>query len=112
MNYKTKNKLIEHICKGKPLFIKDTGVKVEVDYFGTDMNEFRSRNSREDYCQVDMITPPTTKALKLFEKFHIKRNSHTKEMEIEGTIKLRNLSLSPYETKAAKVLYEKKKYSK
>lgn len=109
---RAKNKLIEQICKGKPLFIKNTGIRVEVDYFGTDMHKFRSRNSKEDYCQVNMLDPPTIKSLKMFEKFHIKMNSHSKEMELEGTIKLSNLSIMPYETEAARVLYEKKKGNK
>lgn len=109
MNYITKNKLIEQICRGKPVFIKDTGVAVEVDYFGTDLYEFRNRDSKELFCNVNIIGIPTTKALHLFEKFHIKKNSHTNNMELDGTIKLSNLSLSPYETKAGKVLYEKKK---
>ncbi len=111
MNYRTKNKLIQAICKGQTLYIRDTGIAVRVDYFGSDLREdFRGRNRRIEHpCNIEFLTPPTTKALKLFNKWHIKRNSHSGKMELDGTINLEHLSLKPFETKAAKVLYDKVK---
>jgi hypothetical protein len=109
MNYKTQNKIIEAICKGKNLFIKNTGIVVLVDYYGTDLLEFRRRGpDRRQFCNIEFLTTPTTKALKLLEKFHIKKNSHSKTMELDGVINLDLLSLSPYESKAGKLLYDKK----
>lgn len=109
MNYREKNKIIEQICKGKSLFIKDTGITVEVEYFGSDMREFNRNEKEELFCQVTLTGIPTNKALSFFEKFNIKRNSVSNEMELDGVIKLTNLSITPFETKAAKVLYGKNK---
>ena len=109
MNYRTKNKIIEAICKGKTLFIKDTGIAVCIEYFGTDIDEFRNgRNDRKQYCQVEFISSPTVTSLTKFKSYHIKKNSHSGKMELNGTIDITNLSLVPYESKAGKLLYGKK----
>lgn len=114
MNWRTRDKIIQAICKGEFLYIKDTGIKVSVDYYGSDIDGglFGVRNSnhrRADYpCHIIFSQAPTKKALTLCNKFHIKRNSVSNSMEIDGVISLENLSLTPYETKGAKLLYEKK----
>jgi hypothetical protein len=109
MNYRTKNKVIAGICNGGVLFIKDTGIKVLVSYFGTDNNEFRkSDRDGKQYCNIELVGTPTSKVLKLFRQYHIKRNSSSGVMELEGVIDLTHLSITPYESKAGKLLYEKK----
>jgi hypothetical protein len=109
MNYRTKNKIIEAICKGKTLFIKDTGIAVAVTYFGSDADEFRvGRNDKNRYCHIEFISPPTMSSLTKFKNYHIKKNSHSGKMELDGTIDISNLSLTPYESKAGKLLYGKK----
>jgi hypothetical protein len=116
MNYKAKNKIVEAICKDTPLFVKGTGVRVKVDYFGTDLDEFRVSLGRKQskakdvrlFCNVEFVGSPTPKALKLFQRYHIKRNSVSDKMELDGVIDIENLSTTPYDSKAAKVLYEKK----
>lgn len=118
MNWRIKDKIIEAICKGETLYIKDTGIAVIVDYFGTDIREnnwsYKNNKRKKEHepCKVDFIGIPNKKALSLCEKYHIKRNSHSKTMELEGVIKIDKLSLTPFEGKAAKVLYEKVKKSK
>lgn len=107
MNWRVRNKLIEQICLGNTLFIKDTGVRVFVDYFGSDFDGLRS--SRFDLCKVIFHDKPTHKALKQMRRFHIRRNSHSKAVDVDGEITIDKLSLTPYESKGAKVLYEKKK---
>jgi hypothetical protein len=110
MNWRLRDKIIEAICTDKPLYIKDTGIKVEVDYFGTDIDRFRSRGKPPiEEVRVTMVNTPTAKALKLFKEWHIKKNSHSKTMELDGVIELKNLSLTPFESKGAKILYAKKK---
>jgi len=111
MNYRAKNKLILAICSGTNLYIRDTGVAVQVEYYGTDLNaRFLDRKSTAKglLCNVTVVGTPTTKSLKVFEAFHIKKNSHTKIVETDGLISLEHLSLSPYESKAGKILYDKK----
>ena len=113
MNWRYRDKLIAAICKGDHLYIKDTGVKVSVEYFGTDIsdNSFRGGKSKrtDDPCNIEFLSTPTHKALQKVLKYHIKRNSHSKTMELDGVIHLKELSLTPYESKGAKILYEKTK---
>ena len=117
MKWRERDKLIESMFNNSPLFIKDTGVQVSVDYFSTDQDRDNNWGRRkaikdEPRCKVNFETSPTMKALKLCCKFHIKRNSHSKVMEIDAEIKLDKLSTTPFESNAAKVLYEKEKKSK
>lgn len=113
MNYRVKNKIIDAICKGKNLFIKDTGIEVMVEYLGTDLQELRVRGrsvgSKDFHCSVLFVTPPTVGVLKLFKKYDIIRNSHSQTVEAKGNISIEHLSLIPYEGKAGKLLYGKKK---
>jgi hypothetical protein len=115
MNWRYRDKLIAAICNGDHLYIRDTGIRVSVDYFGTDIadNSWRGSKSKrsDDPCNIEFVDKPTHKALQKLIKYHIKRNSHSKTMELDGTIHLRELSLTPYESKGAKILYEKKQKS-
>lgn len=115
MSYRNKNKIIEAICRGDILYIKNTGIAVTVTYFGTDVGtDWTTRKIKkvENLCEIEFINTPTRKALDLCEKFHIKRNTVSKKIELDGYIKIINLSISPFEGKAAKVLYEKNKKAK
>ena len=116
MNWRTRDKVIAAICKGETLYIKNTGIGVSVEYFGTDLREdtWRSRKQKrqDNLCQVEFIAMPNKKALNLCKKYHIKRNSHSKIMELEAEIDISNLSLTPFEGKGAKLLYEKTKKGK
>ena len=113
-----RDKIIEAMYKNEPLYIKGTGVKVSVDYFGTDSADrlgFTSRRKNLDEyskCHIQFESAPNMKALKMCNVFHIKKNSHSKTMELDAHINISNLSLTPYETKAAKVLYEQAKAKK
>lgn len=117
MNWRERDRIVEAMFKNEALYIRNTGVQVHVDYFGTDTRSNTGWNrtkTLDEYskCVIEFATPPTLKALKLCRTFHIKRNSHSKTMELNGEIDIKNLSLTPYETKAAKVLYEKQKTKK
>jgi len=107
MNYKMKDRIISAIAKGDTLFIKGTGVRVTVDYFGVDCFTETVRGKKVENCHLEFIDTPTTECLKLCSKYDIKKNSHTKEIEVSGVIDIRKLSLRPYESKAGKLLYEK-----
>lgn len=111
-----RDKLIEAMFNNETLYVKDTGVKVSIDYFGSDLKSEifgRSNSKNRDYpVKVEFVTPPSIKALKMCNKYHIKKNSHTKQMELDAEIELDNLSLYPFETEGAKVLYGKQKNKK
>ncbi len=111
-----RDKLIEAMFRNETLYIKDTGVKVSIDYFGSDLSRdsgFRTSRTVRDYLvKVEFETAPSMKALKLCTKYHIKKNSHTKKMEMDAEVELDNLSLYPFETKGAKLLYGKEKDKK
>lgn len=113
MNWRERDSIIKAMCEGKPLYIKNTGVKISVDYFGSDLGEDRWSTRKKKHIsrpvKVEFETAPSLKALKMCRKYHIKKNSHSKTMELDAEIELDNLSLSPYENRAAKLLYEKKK---
>ncbi len=113
MNWRTRDKIIAAICKGEHLYIKDTGIKVSVDYFGTDLVDglWRAPKNKkvDEPCNIEFLDAPTHKALQKLIKYHIRKNSHSKTMEVEGTIGIKELSLTPFESKGAKILYEKSK---
>jgi hypothetical protein len=107
MNPKTKDKIIDAICRGDILYIRDTGIRVQVDYFGTDAFVFAETRDKRFNCHIEFIDTPTAKCLRLCEKFDVKKNSHTNKMELNGLININKLSLKPYESKAGKLLYGK-----
>jgi len=110
MNYRVKNKLIEAICNSKTLYVKDTGVKVNVIYYGTDLHEVgRDYKTKLEYCNIEFVDIPTTKCLKQLVKFHVRDGDNPGTMYSSATILLENLSLTPFETKAAKLLYKPRK---
>ncbi len=114
MNWRLRDKIIEAMFHNKDLYIKNTGVKVSVDYFGSDLNDDnwgrgRSKKSPFTHVKIEFMSPPTIKALKLCRKYHIKKNSHSKTMELDAEIEIDQLSLVPYEGKAANLVYEVKK---
>ena len=109
MNYRERNQIIEAICKDSPLFIRDTAIRVKIDYFGSDMSDFRNRNKKDEglYCRIEFLDPPTSKVMKLMRKYDFKRNSHSNKMELEGVICIDHLSTVPRNSRAGKLLYGK-----
>ena len=117
MNWRQRDRIIEAMFRNEPLYIRDTGVAVTVEYFGTGTRlgssntPWTKRKKVDEFslAKIEFQSAPTIKALKLCNRFHIKRNSHSKTMELEAEIDIKNLSITPYETNAAKVLYEQTK---
>lgn len=112
MNWRKKDKLIEAMFKNIPLYIINTGVQIEVDYFGSELEHstFRNNNPNKFHiCKIEFITTPTIKSLKLCKQYHIKKNSSSNKMEFDAEISLDNLSLFPFEGKAAELIYKKDK---
>jgi hypothetical protein len=110
MDWRVRDKLIEAMFKNEPLYIRDTGVKVSIDYFGTDEHPSFTRASDEKRMprvKIVFDSAPNMKALKMCKKYHIKKNSHSKIMELDAEIDLDKLSLYPFESDGAKVLYGK-----
>lgn len=124
MNWRQRDRIIEAIFRNEPLYIRDTGVAVAVEYFGSDTRlgssntpwtkskKVSKKVDEFSLVKIEFQSVPTIKALKLCNRFHIKRNSHSKTMELEAEIDIKNLSITPYETNAAKVLYEQAKTKK
>lgn len=113
MNWRQKDKLIEAIFNNKPIYIKNTGVRVNIEYYGSDNESpFLGRSSsrkNENIVKINFETTPNNKALKLCKNFNILRNGHHNRSEAQGNISLVNLSLVPFEGAAAKLIYEKEK---
>jgi len=107
LNWKLRDKIISAIFKGSYLFIKNTGVKVSVEEFGDNADDYGRNEYRKDSCKIIFETSPTTKALKLVNHYNIHKNSHTNVVSTSANIDLYNLSLSPFETSSARLLYEK-----
>lgn len=121
MNWRQRDRIIEAMFKNEPLYIRDTGVAVAVEYFGTDTRlggnsntQWTKKKNIDEFSlvKIEFQSAPTLKALKMCNRFHIKRNSHSKTMELDAEIDIKNLSITPYETNAAKVLYEQTKKRK
>lgn len=109
LNWRLRDKIIQAIFKGQNLFIKNTGVKISVEHFGND-GEFWGRDPKNsDICKIVFESVPTGKALKLVRDYSIHKNSHTNSINSCANIDLYNLSLIPFETASAKLLYDKTK---
>ena len=109
LNCKLRDKIIARIFMGNYLFIKNTGVRVSVENFGDDIGEYAVNRNGRDYCKITFETTPTTKALKLVNNYNIYKNTQSNTVSTNASIDLHNLSLSPFETEAAKLLYDKSK---
>ena len=109
LNWRLRDKIIHAIFKGQSLFIKNTGVKVTVEHFGDDNDEWGDSRHKRDSCKIVFESAPTTKALKLVNNYTMHKNCHTNLVETNANIDLYNLSLIPFETASAKILYEKSK---
>lgn len=107
LNWRLRDKIIYAIFKGQSLFIKNTGVKVSVEHFGDDNDDWGRNKYRRDSCKIVFETTPTTKALKLVSNYSIHKNSHSQTVDTNANIDLYNLSLTPFETPSARLLYEK-----
>mgnify|MGYP001567576444 CR=1 FL=1 len=108
LNWRLRDKLIHAIFKGQSLFVKNTGVKVSVEHFG-DNDDWTTNSYRKDSCKIVFETVPTSKALRLVNNYSIHKNCHSNTVETNANISLHNLSLSPFETPSAKLLYDKVK---
>ena len=106
--YTNREKVIKFILENKTLYIKNTGVPVEVTYFGTDSFFGSHRSSQLPLCAIEVQpSKGSLKAIKLMHKYHIKKNSHDKKIELEGYISIDNLSTIPFENKTSKILFKK-----
>lgn len=105
LNWRLRDKIIEAIFKGQTLFIKNTGVKVSVENFGDDVDDYIRNKYRRDSCKITFESTPTSKALKLVNNYSIHKHSNT--VSTNANIDLYNLSLTPFETPSARLLYEK-----
>jgi len=105
------NKILQALFLGEPVYIKNTGVQVELDYMGKDIHRFSDdRNIKKslfEIVKIDFVSVPNIEALKLLENFDVLKNSVSKKVSGSGIIKLENLSLQPYESEAANVLFKK-----
>lgn len=109
LNWRLRDKIIQAIFKGQNLFIKNTGVKISVEHFGNDGDFWPRSRERRDTCKIVFESVPTGKALKLVNDYSIHKNSHTNSVNSCANIDLYNLSLIPFETASAKLLYDKTK---
>ena len=109
MNYRTKDKIIEALITSKEVYLKNTGISVGLDFMESDRF---SKLKNTSYCTIYCLTTPTSSALKLFNTFHISKNRISNIVECCGCIEIKNLSLVPYESRAGKLLYSKKKVRK
>lgn len=115
MNYHAKRKIVDAICRDETLFIKNTGVSVKIlEYCSPDRSDYSGRRLRKvlELCNVQFLKPANKKSLSLCNKFTICRDSNSNKLEVTADVEIKNLSLYPYESKGAKVLYDKTKKNK
>lgn len=105
LNWRLRDRIINAIFKGNSLFIKNTGVKVSVEQFGEDVDDWTYNKRRRDTCKIVFETTPNSKALRLLRNYSISK--HNNVVSTNATIDLYNLSLSPFETSSARLLYGK-----
>ena len=122
-NNKVRN-IMDNILKAEPLYIMGTGTKVMVTnieyYQGQDDGRLSKHNKEDVLASIKFIDPPDKKTIMKCEQFTVNVREQngpsvvngpppitTHRVDINSVIKIENLSTTPYETKAAKILYKK-----
>ena len=103
--------IIEALLQNKPVFVKNTGVRVKVVKLEKH-NKSRYFKMKSATCDVAFEETPTYKALSLMENYRYSDGVNTlggQRNFISGSIKIINLSHRPFETKTSKALYDSKK---
>lgn len=115
------NKIISAIFNESPLYIKDTGVKVELHSVNHVQEMIKQGNilNHSYGVRVDFIDKPTVQALEKllnYDIYHTKHNGlrHNgadkaivgTNYTLAGNIDILNLSLYPFETPGAKILHQ------
>ena len=107
-------RVMENILKAEPVYIKESGIKVVV----TDIDHHKG--AKAIFCKIDFIDVPSKKVLLKCENFSIdvrdvslpvslNSPAPAKQYKISSNavINMDHLSTTPYETKAARILYKK-----
>ena len=104
--------VIEAILTGKPIFVKNTGIKVSIIKLEK-VNRNRYYKMKTATCDINFEQTPTYKALSTCENYSLRDEmvtlGGTKKLNIRASIKIMNLSHRPFETKSSKALYDPKK---
>ena len=112
---KTSNftQILDKVLKAEPVYVKGTGIRVMI----TDIDFHKGQ--RSVHGRVKFLGTPTKKALMKCEQCNIDIREDgrplgapaptppTYNISVQSVIDLDNLSVTPYETKAAKILYKK-----
>lgn len=105
--------ILDKVLKAEPVYIKGTGIRVLI----TDIDFHKGQKSVSG--RVKFLDTPTKKALMKCEQCNIDVREDgrplgapspvppTYNVAVNSVIDLDNLSVTPYETKAAKILYKK-----
>lgn len=126
-NNKVRN-VIDNILKAEPLYIIGTGTKVlvtNIEYYQGQDDGRLSKNNKEDVlASIKFIDPPDKKTIMKCEQFNVNVRETPQvnsvgsqgvqqlqpaghRVDVNSVVKIENLSTTPYETKAAKILYKK-----
>lgn len=112
--------VLDNVLRAEPVYVKGTGIRVlvtDIDY---------NRGQKTVHGRIKFLDTPTKKTLLKCEQCSIDVRevnrpagplgsvpaipyTPTYETIINSVIDLDNLSVTPYETKAAKILYKKQK---
>jgi hypothetical protein len=119
---------MDNILKAEPLYITGTGTKVlvtNIEYYQGQDDGRLSKSNREDViASIKFIDPPDKKTIMKCEQFNVNVRETPQvnsvgpqgtqqlqpagyRVDVNSMIKIENLSTTPYETKAAKILYKK-----
>lgn len=114
-------KLLDSVLKAEAVYVKGTGIRVlvtDIDY---------NKGQRSVHGRVKFLDVPTKKAVQMCEQVNIDVRENSRpvntlgggnqptaqipnfDITVNSIIDLDNLSTTPFETKAAKILYKKQK---
>lgn len=107
-----RDRILNAILAQQPLYIKDTGVLLDLEKFTEDLRY----GILEDrfFIKVRTKSTPNMACIEKFLEYRIESGLNTlghsntsPPLTISGQIKFEELSTEPYETEAAKILYNK-----
>lgn len=107
--------IIEALLSNKPIFVKNTGIKVRVNKLEKS-NRSRYYKMKTATCEITFDETPSYKALAICENYNYRGDAITtlggpRQMgsDFRAVIRILNLSHRPFETKTSKALYDPKK---
>lgn len=107
--------ILNAVLQGLPVFLKNTGVELDVEQFREDIFTYSKNPNNKFHIRVKTKTSITVECLDNFISYDISlgrnrlgNNGNTEPITVSGSVLFTSLSINPFDTDAAKILYKRR----